>query len=286
MKVSAPRLPPRRHAPSASAINSDRMPSRRPRSATRSRSTASDADRLEDGAAGEHEVGPIRPDAGVGDARREIPGEKRATMRRHRGRIHPQPVDAPPVIPIEFEMHAGERRHGARRAEQVEAAAACDMLEPIRGRETLSSIARRDRPWRRKSPASRRARRIFGKRHHADRQRRPRDDVRGKPRRTLPRRSIQRDLRGAAADVEEDEPSRLASTSVPQPETASRASVSRSMISSSARCSSLTRAGTPGRFRRPAGLGRDQPRPVDHERWRACWRRSSAPRRRGPSRRR
>ena len=82
-------------------------------------------------------------------------------------------------------------------------------------------------------------------------------------------------------------PSVSRSTSEPQPDTASRASVWRSMISSvepglapDAREELLAVLGG------AAGLGGDQPRAADRRGRAACRRRPSAPRRRGPSPRR
>ena len=107
-------------------INSSSMPSRKPRSAMRMRSDGkAAADAFENGAARQHQIGAIGTDAGV--------------LRRARHRtcarslfitasisacdIH-KSIDAPPVIARQVEMHAGQRRHRARRAEQMKTLAA------------------------------------------------------------------------------------------------------------------------------------------------------------------
>ena len=64
------------------------------------------ADRLEDRAAGEHEIGTVRPDAGIGSAGIEIEPDEPVL---HRGDLlgaHPQPVDLATIVARQVEIDA------------------------------------------------------------------------------------------------------------------------------------------------------------------------------------
>ena len=99
------------------------------------------ADRVENRAAGEHEVGALRADAAIGDTLVEIHAAKALDGARRLVVRHPQPVDAPTIVALEAEMHAGERRHRAGGAEQMEARAA----PLLGGSPTRNPSARRAR---------------------------------------------------------------------------------------------------------------------------------------------
>ena len=106
------------------------------------------ADRLEDGAAGEHQVGAVaRRCRGWRRAASKSDVEQaRRSPRSTSASLHPQAVDPAAVVARQPEMHAGERRHRAGGAEQVELrgarrrAAASSNVKP-------SSIASPPRPW-------------------------------------------------------------------------------------------------------------------------------------------
>ena len=97
------------------------MPSRRPRSATRSRGQGSATNGVEDGAAGEHEIGAFGADAGIG---RAFVKTHRHELADHTGNLlvrQPATVNPPPIVAPQPQIHAGNRGHGPRRAEHVEA---------------------------------------------------------------------------------------------------------------------------------------------------------------------
>ena len=129
------------------------MPSRRPRSATRSRGHGKGAaDRFQDGAAGEHQIGALGADAGAGDALLVAHGQQaRRSPRLISSRAHPAAVDAAAVVALEIEMHAGDRRHGAGGAEQMDAAQA---VAAMLARERREQCARPPRPSPRRFRAS------------------------------------------------------------------------------------------------------------------------------------
>jgi len=79
------------------------------------------ADRFEDRAAREHEIGALRPDAAIGDALVEIHGAQRFDGAGGFRVGHPQAVDAPAVVAFEPQMNARERCDRARGAEKMEA---------------------------------------------------------------------------------------------------------------------------------------------------------------------
>ena len=117
---------PRRCGPTRSSrISWLRMPSRRPRSAIREPLGGElDPDRLKDGAAGQHQVRPLVPDAGVGGALVVTHRPQPFDRDIHVPPIEPKTVDGAPVVTRQVQMHARDRRHGAGRAKQVKPRAA------------------------------------------------------------------------------------------------------------------------------------------------------------------
>ncbi len=89
------------------------------------------ADRLENGAAGEHQIGAVGADAGIGDALLKIPADQPLDHGIDAVAVHPQPVDAASVVTLEVEMHAGKGRDRAGSAEQVEFRACNDVPEAV-----------------------------------------------------------------------------------------------------------------------------------------------------------
>ena len=157
------------------------------------------ADRLEDRAAREHQVGALDADAAVGGAigiaHRAQPPDRGVDFAARQ----PEPVDRAPVVAGEIEMHAGDRRHGARRAEQMEARAPAQMRDPRgEGGERLVDVADHRREHFRRDVL---AAKSLGERDDAEPQRFPGLD--------LPRPAVVAaarhpdDLGGAAADVEQ-----------------------------------------------------------------------------------
>ncbi|CDX57779.1 hypothetical protein MPL3365_280047 [Mesorhizobium plurifarium] len=100
-------------------------------------------------------------------------------------------------------MHAGERRHRAGRAEQMEIGAGQHVREPVATVEGLQPhghiVDHGGKGLARDSAAAE----ALGERDDADGQRRPGDDVVGEPRRTPSGQVDQRDFRRAAADIEQ-----------------------------------------------------------------------------------
>src|SRR5262249_26720768 len=76
-------------------------------------------DRLEDRAAGEHEVGALGADARVRDALGVARGDEMIEHAGNLGFRHPAAVDVAPLVARQLEMHAGDRRHGPGGAEQM-----------------------------------------------------------------------------------------------------------------------------------------------------------------------
>ena len=64
------------------------------------------ADRLEDGAAGKHKVGPVRADARIGDALLEVPADQPFDHSVDAVAVHPQAVDPAAIVAFEVEMDA------------------------------------------------------------------------------------------------------------------------------------------------------------------------------------
>ncbi len=76
---------------------------------------------FQDRASRQHQIGTIRSDARVCRASRKIPREE---LRLHGADLRigePDPIDLAPIVFLEAEMHTGQRRHRAGRADQVEA---------------------------------------------------------------------------------------------------------------------------------------------------------------------
>ena len=159
------------------------------------------ADRFENGAAGEHQIGALRADAGVGDAVLVAHGEQPLDHGRDLCIVHPAAVDAAALVARQFEIDAGDRRHRAGRAEQMHAldraavlrGEAVDVLRDLRDHR-LEAFAR-----------DRDAAVTLGQRHDAHRQRNPGFDLRMR-RTVLDRRHAAEphQFRRAAADVEQD----------------------------------------------------------------------------------
>ena len=150
------------HTPSSRIICTS-MPSRRPRSATRSRSHGKRAaDRFQNGAAGEHQVGALGADAGIGDAALVAHGEQPLDHAGDLAVAHPAAVDAAALVARQIEIDAGDGGHRARGAEHVQAFGAAVLGgEAIDvGRDLRDHRARTPRgsPSRRRGarPASRR----------------------------------------------------------------------------------------------------------------------------------
>jgi len=118
-------------APSSRIISTS-MPSRRPRSATRSRGQRKRiADRIENGAAGQHQVGALDADAIIAGAFLVAHAEQPLDHGGDVGIVHPDAVDPPAIVACEIEMNPGERRHGARRAQHMHVA----QIRAVFGRE-------------------------------------------------------------------------------------------------------------------------------------------------------
>lgn len=100
------------------------MPSRSPLSATRTRRPRpTQADRLEDRAPGQDEVGAVAPDAGVGGALVEAHAHQPAVDRLDGTRPHPGSVHAPAVIAFQAQVDTRDRGHRPGGAQQVHLAA-------------------------------------------------------------------------------------------------------------------------------------------------------------------
>ena len=96
------------------------MPSRRPRSATRSLSAGQSFENgIENGTAGEHEVGTFAADARLHDALLVGLAEKAGGHVVDIGHVQPDAVDALPIVAFQSEEHAGNRRDGARRSKEM-----------------------------------------------------------------------------------------------------------------------------------------------------------------------
>src|SRR5262249_20912052 len=76
---------------------------------------------IENGAAGEHEIGALGADAGIGDTILVAPAEQPLDHAGDLGVAHPAAVDAAAVVAGKFEEHAGDRRYGAGGTEHVHA---------------------------------------------------------------------------------------------------------------------------------------------------------------------
>src|ERR1700733_10239167 len=77
------------------------------------------ADRFENGTAGEHEVGTLRADAGIGDTLLVGHGEQAVDYHRHLTVVEPAAVDPAPVVAGQIETDAGNGGHRPRGAEHV-----------------------------------------------------------------------------------------------------------------------------------------------------------------------
>ena len=123
------------------------MPSRSPRSATRSRSHGNArriASRMAQPAS--TRSARSRADAGIGDA---LLVAHREQLLDHAGDLtvaHPAAVDLAAVVALQPEMDAGDRGHGARRAEHVHVGVG---RSPCVGREAASRTPRPRRSWSR-----------------------------------------------------------------------------------------------------------------------------------------
>ena len=84
--------------------------------------------RIEDGATGQHQIGAFDTDAIVVGALLIIHAEQAVDGGGDARILHPDAVDAAAVVTGEVEMDAGQRRHGARGAEQVHAVEVAAML--------------------------------------------------------------------------------------------------------------------------------------------------------------
>ncbi len=159
-------------------------------------------DRLENRAARQNEVGPLHADAGVGGAFGVAHPPQPVDRGVDFGARQPQAVDRAAVVAGQIEMHAGDGRHRPRRAQQVKAAASlvagdalgeggqgfCDA--PRHGGENLGGDVL--------------AAEGLGERHDAEAQRFPGFDA--AHRRKVSPTSVQPDdLRGAAADIEQND---------------------------------------------------------------------------------
>ena len=199
----APCRPPPRQTPD-SAISSLRMPSRRPRSATRRRSdghTARIASRMAQPAS--TRSARSAPMQGLATRSAKLQPKQLFHHAVDAAAIHPQAIDPAAVVAVEAEMHAGERRHRSGRTEQVETAAGANALQLVAPLEGLQQSLHLVDHRREDLAGNLAAAEAFRQRHHADRQRRPRHDVVGEPGAAMGRDVDERDLRGAAADIEQ-----------------------------------------------------------------------------------
>src|SRR4029453_7687999 len=75
------------------------------------------ADGVENCATGEHEVGALGADAGVGDTIFVAPAQQTFDHARHFVVDHPAAIDAAALVTSELEVHTGDRGYRTRRAE-------------------------------------------------------------------------------------------------------------------------------------------------------------------------
>jgi hypothetical protein len=161
------------------------------------------ADRLEDGAAGQHEVGPVGADARIGDALVERPGQEPRIHGVDFVRGHPQPVDAAAVVTRQIEVDAGQRRHRAGSAEQVESVHADAVGQPVALLEAMQQFGGVIGHVGEDLLADMAAVELFRQGDDADLQRRPGDDMVGQPARAAVLDVDQSDLGRSAADIEQ-----------------------------------------------------------------------------------
>ncbi len=202
------------------------------------------------------------------------------------GVVHPQPVDAAAVVAFEAEMHAGQRRHRAGGAEQVEARRRTSHGRAGRGPRSLPACRRRRRPSPRTAAGvtSRPPNRSASETTPTGSEVQETMWLASRGER-WPRDVDQRDLGRAAADVEQHDAVGVALDQ--------RAAARHRQPRLGAAVDDLERQ--PGLAPRRARGTRRHCRPSGRPRWRsaasapdraagaACRRRPSAPRRRGPS---
>ena len=78
-------------------------------------------DRLQDRAAGQHQVGALGADAGIGGAILVAHAHQPLDHAGHLDLAHPAAIDAATIVARQVEMNAGDGRHRTRGAEQMQA---------------------------------------------------------------------------------------------------------------------------------------------------------------------
>ena len=259
----------------AQAAVGDAQPLRRPHR----------ADRLQDGAAGQHQIGAVGADAGIGDALPENPSRAvfrscgrrcrgpSTARRRGGGRSAPgRDGRRPASSPCPRCRAGGIAGWRARWLSRSRPSKACSM--PATSSTIASKISRvTSRPPKRSAsettPTGSEVQETMWLASRGER---------------WPETSISAISEEPPPMSNSTTPCVSRSTSEPQPDTASRASVWRSMISSFKPGLGLDAVEELGAvLGRAAGFGGDQPGLPDRAAAQACRRRSSAPRRRGPS---
>ena len=174
---------------------------------------------LEDGAAGEHEIGALLADARLRHALGIAHGDQAVGDGAHIRRAEPAAVDAGAVVGGKAEMNAGDGGDGSGGAEEMRARIGDAAAETVRALE----IGQRPRHVRHHGlvilAADLAAAMALGEADHADRQRRPGGDaalhfepvVDGAAPGTIELGEIEPDqLRAAAADIEDERPIAIA----------------------------------------------------------------------------
>src|SRR5690606_30755217 len=95
------------------------------------------ADRLENGASRQYQIGPVSSDAGVGGALVEIPGQQLLDHAVHAIAIHPQAVHLAAVELLQFEMDTGKGGSRTGRTQKGEARPGANMVQRVAPLETI-----------------------------------------------------------------------------------------------------------------------------------------------------
>ncbi len=161
------------------------------------------ADRLEDGAAGENQIGAIAADAGIGGTRGIIHLQQPCDYLVDVAVVQPQAIDAAPVIARQIQMHAGNRRHRAGCAEQMGTTVLPKLGQRLPAVEPCQQIEHFGNHRLENRRIDDAAAVTLGEIDDADRQRRPGGDLAGNGAAVVPAPVDQGDLGRAAANIEQ-----------------------------------------------------------------------------------